>query len=303
MTEFLEALARGLGTGSIYAMLALGFVIIYKSTTVISFAQPALMMTGATVTSYVIPALGFITLASLSFFVSLLLAAVITAFIAMVIERAAIRPMVGRPAFVVAIITIGIDIVVRVITGGFIGTGQRHIDNPWGIERSDLLGIRVEQRHLVAMAVLVVVVAALVWFYRFTRHGLAMRAAAFDQEAALTQGVSVGNVFATSWGMAGALAAIAGTLLATNVGVGRDIWIIALIALPAIILGGLDSLPGAVVGGLAVGVVESLVGNYQHDVAPWLGNNFAVVSPYVLMMLVLLVRPYGLFGTQEVRRV
>jgi branched-chain amino acid transport system permease protein len=130
-----------------------------------------------------------------------------------------------------------------------------------------------------------------------------MRAAAFDQEAALTQGVSVGSVFALSWAMAGALAAVAGSLLAISAGVDRQIWIVALVALPAIILGGLDSLEGAVVGGLAVGVVESLVGTYQRDYAPWLGDNFAVVSPYVLMLLVLLAKPYGIFGTPEVRRV
>lgn len=303
MTDFLEAILRGLGTGSIYALLALGFVIIYKSTGVISFAQPALMLTGATVTSYVAPALGVIAFASLSFFISLAAAAVITAVIALVIERAAIRPMVGRPVFVVAIITIGIDIVVRVVSGGFIGTGARPVDNPWGLQRVTVLGLTVQERHLVTLAVLVVVVSALVWFYRFTRHGLAMRAAAFDQEAALTQGVSVGHVFATSWALAGALAAVAGTLLATTAGVDRQIWIVALVALPAIILGGLDSLPGAVIGGLSVGIVESLVGSYQRDVAPWLGDNFAIVSPYVLMLLVLLVRPYGLFGTPEVRRV
>lgn len=303
MTDFLEAILRGLGTGSIYALLALGFVIIYKSTGVISFAQPALMLTGATVTSYVAPALGVIAFASLSFFLSLAAAAVITAIIALVIERAAIRPMVGRPVFVVAIITIGIDIVVRVVSGGFIGTGARPVDNPWGLQRVTVLGLTVQERHLVTLAVLVVVVSALVWFYRFTRHGLAMRAAAFDQEAALTQGVSVGHVFATSWALAGALAAVAGTLLATTAGVDRQIWIVALVALPAIILGGLDSLPGAVIGGLSVGIVESLVGSYQRDVAPWLGDNFAIVSPYVLMLLVLLVRPYGLFGTPEVRRV
>jgi branched-chain amino acid transport system permease protein len=303
MTELLEVVLRGLGTGSVYALLALGFVIIYKSTGVISFAQPALMLTGATVTSYVAPAIGVVLFAGFSFFLSLGIAAVITALIALLIERAAIRPMVGRPVFVVAIITIGIDIALRVITSGFIGLGARPIPNPWGLERAPLLGLQIQERHLAAMATLIVVVTALVWFYRFTRYGLGMRAAAFDQEAALTQGVSVGNVFALSWALAGALAATAGTLLATSAGVDRQIWVVALVALPAIILGGLDSLAGAVVGGLAVGVIESLVGSYQRDVAPWLGDNFAVVSPYVLMLLVLMARPYGVFGTAEVRRV
>jgi branched-chain amino acid transport system permease protein len=303
MTDFLEVILRGLGTGSIYALLALGFVIIYKSTGVISFAQPALMLTGATVTSYLAPAIGFMVFTGLTFFVSMAAAMLVTALIALAIERVAIRPMVGRPVFVVAIITIGIDIAVRVVASGFIGIGSRPIPNPWGLQRTEILGLRVQERHLVSLAVLAVVVAVLFWFYRYTRYGLAMRAAAFDQEAALTQGVSVGSVFAMSWALAGALAAIAGTLLATSAGVDRQLWIVALVALPAIILGGLDSLEGAVIGGLAVGVVESLVGSYQRDFAPWLGDNFAVVSPYVLMMLVLLAKPYGIFGTPEVRRV
>ena len=303
MTELIEVVLRGLGSGSIYALLALGFVIIYKSTGVISFAQPAFMLTGATVTSYVAPALGVVLFAGFSFFLSLTVAVLLTALLALAIERTAIRPMVGRPAFVVAIITIGIDIVVRVVTSGFIGLGARPIPNPWGLERTSFLGLQVQERHLVSIATLIVIVGALTWFYRFTRYGLAMRAAAFDQEAALTQGVSVGSVFAMSWAMAGGLAAVAGTLLATSAGVDRQLWIVALIALPAIILGGLDSLEGAVIGGLAVGIVQSLVGNYQRDLAPWLGDNFAVVSPYVLMLLVLLAKPYGIFGTPEVRRV
>jgi branched-chain amino acid transport system permease protein len=130
-----------------------------------------------------------------------------------------------------------------------------------------------------------------------------MRAVAYDQEVALAQGISVGSVFALSWAIAGGLAALAGVFVATGAGVDQQLWVIALKALPAIILGGLDSLGGAVVGGLAVGVVESLVGTYQGDVAPWLGPNFAFVAPYVLMLVVLLVRPYGLFGSKEVERV
>ncbi|WP_028661284.1 branched-chain amino acid ABC transporter permease [Nocardioides insulae] len=303
MTEFLESVLRGLGNGAIYALLALGFVIIYKSSGAISFAQPALMMTGAVISSYIAPALGAALVGAVAFFVSVTAAALVTALVAMAIERLAIRPMIGRAAFTIAIITIGIDIAVRVITSGFIGLGARPVPNPWGLERTEILGLRIQERHLVALGILALVVLLLVLFFRYTRHGLAMRATAFDQEAAMTQGISVGAVFSMSWAIAGALAAVAGTLLATSAGVDRQIWIVALVALPAIILGGLDSLAGAVIGGLAVGVVESLVGSYQGQWAPWLGNNFQVVAPYVLMFVVLLVRPYGLFGTPEVRRV
>ena len=303
MIAFLEAFIRGLGIGSVYALLAIGFVIIYKSTGVISFAQPAMMVSGAVVVSYVVPAIGFVLLPGLAFIVAMLVGAVAIAALALGVERAAIRPMVGRPVFVVAIITIGLDIAIRVVANGFIGLGARPIGDPWGLTRFSIGDLQVQWRHVAMMITTALVLAVLFWFFRYTRFGLAMRAAAFDQEAALTQGVSVGSVFAMSWAMAGGLAALAGALLATGAGVDQQMWIVALAALPAIILGGLDSLEGAVIGGLAVGVVESLVGSYQRQFAPWLGDNFAVVSPYMLMLLVLLARPYGLFGTPEVKRV
>lgn len=303
MTTFLEALVRGLGIGSVYAMLALGFVIIYKATRVVSFAQPALMTTGAVITSYLVPALGFVVFTGLSFLISVAVAALATALLALVLERVAVRPMVGKAVFTVAIITLGIDVAVRVVANGYIGNGSRTVGFPWGIDTFEVLGVSVQIRHAVMMATVAVLVLALLVFFQRTPFGLAMRAAAFDQEAAMTQGISVGSVFATSWALAGALAAIAGSLLATGSGVDQSMWLIALIALPAIILGGLDSLPGAVIGGLAVGITQQLVGSYSRDVAPWLGDNVAAVAPYGLMLVVLLFRPYGLFGTPEVRRV
>lgn len=303
MSTLLEAVIRGLGTGSVYALLALGFVIIYKATSVISFAQPALMLSGAVVTSYLVPAMGVVLFTGFSFFFSVALAAIITAALGLLIERLAIRPMVGKAVFVVAIITLGIDIAVRVVVNGFIGLGARPIGFPWGLDRVSIFGLDVQIRHLVMMATVALVVTALYLFLQRSKYGLAMRAAALDQEAAMTMGVSVGGVFALSWAIAGALAAIAGSLLATGAGVDRQLWIVALVALPAIILGGLDSLEGAVVGGLLIGVAEALVGTYQSQYAPWLGDNVALVAPYALMLAVLLVRPYGIFGTAEVRRV
>jgi branched-chain amino acid transport system permease protein len=294
MTEFLQSLIRGLGSGSIYALLALGFVIIYKSTRVISFAQPAFMLAGAVLVSYLAAEVGF--------FAAVPIAAVLIAVLALGVERTVLRPMIGKPVFVVAIITIGVDVVVRVVTNAFIGLDVRQVGDPWGLSTVTLLGVEVQQRYLVMFGTTVAVVAVLFAFFRFSRVGLAMRAVAYDQEVALAQGISVGSVFALSWAIAGGLAALAGVFVATGAGVDQQLWVIALKALPAIILGGLDSLGGAVVGGLAVGVVESLVGTYQGDVAPWLGPNFALVAPYALMLVVLLVRPYGLFGSKEVER-
>jgi len=238
----------------------------------------------------------------IGFWAALVVAAALTALIALGVERVAVRPMVGKPAFAVAIITLGVDVVIRVVVNAFIGLNVRQVDDPWGLKILTVGGIDLQQRHVAMLIAAAVVVALLFAFFQYTRMGLAMRAASFDQEAALAQGVSVGAVFALSWAMAGALAAIGGTFAAAGTDVDGSFWVIALTALPVIILGGLDSLPGAVIGGLAVGVLQELVAQYQ-NYAPWLGGNVSVITPYVVMLIVLLVRPYGLFGTHEVERV
>jgi branched-chain amino acid transport system permease protein len=148
-----------------------------------------------------------------------------------------------------------------------------------------------------------VVVAILFAFFKYTRLGLAMRATAFDQEAALAQGVSVGAVFALSWAIAGALAALAGMFVGTGAGIDQGSAFVALKALPAVILGGLDSIQGAIVGALIIGIFEGLSVTYQGQYLSFLGGNFSQVVPYLVMLVVLLVRPYGLFGTPEVERV
>ena len=295
MIELLQSLSRGLGTGCAYALLALGFVVIYRATKVISFAQPALMVAGAVMVSYLVT--------SVPFFVAVPLAVIAIALLGLVIERVALRPMVGKPVFIIAIITLGLDIVIRVIVNAFIGVRVRQVGDPWGLSTVDVGGVLIQQSSLAAVVTTVVIVTALFAFFRYSRLGLAMRAASIDQETAQAQGISVGAVFALSWAIAGGLAAVAGTFVATGTGITQATWIIALKALPAIILGGLDSVGGAVIGGLVIGVTESLFGTYQNDYLPWLGTNFALVSAYVVMLLVLLVRPYGLFGTREVERV
>lgn len=295
MDEFFSTVVKGLGNGSVYALLAIGFVIIYKSMRVISFAQPAFMMVGATLVSYLV--------LNLNFFVAVILALALTALLGIVVERVALRPMIGKPVFVVAIITLGIDIVVRTIANVYIGLEIRQMGDPWGLDQVGVFGVAVDQRHLATFVTTVLVVAALFAFFRYSRMGLAMRATSYDQEVALAQGVSVGWVFALSWAIAGALAGLAGVFLSAGVGLEQTLWVTALKALPVIILGGLDSLGGAVVAGLAVGVFEAVVGTYGGDVAPFLGGDFFLVVPYLLMLVVLLIRPYGLFGTREVERI
>ncbi|GAA0200888.1 MULTISPECIES: branched-chain amino acid ABC transporter permease [unclassified Aeromicrobium] len=298
MTEFLQAVLNGVGQGAIYALLALGYVMIYKATKVISFAQPALMIIGGLFTYHFTVEFG------LPFWIGMLLGIVCGALVGMLVERVALRPMVGKPVFTLAIITIGIDIVLRIVANRYIGAQPKIVTYPSGSERLELLGLSISYQRIGLIAVTALCVVGLVVFFRATRTGLAMRATAIDQETALAQGIRVGTIFAIAWGIAGGLAAIAGTFVAAGAaGIEQTSWTIALKALPAIIIGGLDSVQGAVIGGLAVGIVEAITATYQPEYAPWLGTNFALVVPYALMFVVLLVRPYGLYGTKEVERV
>lgn len=298
MTTFFQSLLDGLSQGSIYALLALGYVMIYKATHVISFAQPALMVCGGLFAYHASAVWG------LPFWPALAVAVVLGAILGMIVERAALRPMVGKPVFTLAIITIGVDIVLRILANRYMGPDPRAVRFPNGSERYEFFGLSISHQRVALIAVTVVTVVALGLFFRYAKAGLAMRATALSQETALAQGIRVGAIFALAWAIAGGLAAIAGTFVATSgAGLEQNTWIIALKALPAIIIGGLDSVQGAVIGGLLVGLVESLTAVYQPDVAPWLGNNFALVAPYALMFVVLLIRPYGLYGTKEVERV
>lgn len=295
MTGFLTAVSGGLGQGAIYVLLALGFVIIYKSMKVVSFAQPAFMMAGAILVSYLTPRFGFAG--------AVIVGTLAIGLVALAVERVAIRPMVGKAVFVIAIITIGVDIVVRVVAGAFVGTDPLQVGDPWGIQTVSIGDVQVQHRHIAALVAMTVVVVALMLFFRLSSTGLAMRAAALDQEAAMAQGVSVGAVFALSWALAGGLAALAGVFAAAGNSIDGTFYLVALAALPVIIVGGLDSLGGAVVAGLLVGVVESLVRVYHSDIFPNLDTNTGPLAPYALMVLVLLLRPHGLFGTKEVERV
>jgi branched-chain amino acid transport system permease protein len=179
-----------------------------------------------------------------------------------------------------------------------------NLADPWGVRTVDVGGVVMSVRDLWTLVIAAAIVAGFFAFFRYSKLGVAMRATAFDAEAALAQGISARRVYAVSWAISAGLAALAGvTLAAGAAALTPTIGAVALVAFPAMIVGGLDSPIGAVLGGFIIGLTQALTAGYQQDIAPWLGDNFAAVMPYVVMILILLVRPYGLFGTKEVRRV
>lgn len=298
MTVLLQNVFAGLALGATYALVALGFVIIYKATGVINFAQGGLLALG-TYLGYT-----FTNSLAVTFAVAIVLACVSAALVGAAFQRVVLTRMVGQPAFAVVMITIGLLFILEPLVTAIWGFQVKVLDNPWNIRSVEAGGVVLGVRDLWTIAITAAVVAAFFVFFRYSRLGVAMRATAFDPEAALAQGISAKRVFAVSWAISSALAALAGlTLAAGPGGLSPAIGFIALTAFPAMILGGLDSPGGAVVGGLIVGLAEALTRGYQDELFSWAGDNVSVIVPYLIMIVILLVRPYGLFGTPEVRRI
>jgi branched-chain amino acid transport system permease protein len=298
MTNFLNLVAAGVALGFQYALVALGFVVIFKATQVINFAQGGLVMFGAYLTYQFGPTMG------LPFPLAVLLAMVGTALLGVLVERLILRRMVGKPPFALIMITVGLLFIIQEVVTRIWGFDGLSIGDPWGIDTVNVGGVVVAVADIWAVILGAVIVTAFFAFFRFTSLGLAMRATALDQEAALAQGMSARRVFASAWAISGAVAALAGVVIASGPGaLNPQVQFVALLAFPAIILGGLDSPGGAVIGGIVIGVAQTLTAGYQNDIAPWLGPNFQTVMPYVVMVVVLLIRPYGLFGTPEVKRI
>ncbi len=312
MASFLSTLATGLGQGAAYALIAVSFVIIFRATGVLNFAQPALLIFGSFATSVFVMDLG------VPFWLGVLLGMAVIALVSAALERVAIRPMVGRPPFSAAIVTVGLFIALLVVAFRLFESNPRLIGDPWeldvvclggaGAENLGIAGcgdgVMIYQSAIARFVIAMVAIAIFgLWLSR-SKMGLAMRATALDQETSLAQGIPVGRMFSVSWAVGGALAALGGVLLGmSGTVVQATDALFALVALPALIIGGLDSLKGGVVGGLVVGVSMALTKAYQPIFAPALGANFENVVPYIIMLIVLLVRPYGLFGTAEVQRV
>lgn len=298
MTDFLQLLFSGIALGSLYALVALGFVVIFKATGVINFAQGGLVVLGAYL------AYNAHQTWNLPFVLAVPVAMLMCALVGVVIERVVLRRMVGQPAFAVIMVTIGLLFIMEQLITGIWGFDRLNLGDPWGIHRFKVGGVVLATKDVWTIGLAGAVLAGFFVFFRYSRMGVAMRATAFDQEAAVANGISARRIFALSWAIAAAVATIAGVMLAAGGGgVRPDIEFVALLAFPAIILGGLDSPEGAVVGGVMIGVIQNLTAGYAPKYLAFLGGGFGSVAPYLVMIMILMVRPYGLFGTREVRRI
>ena len=296
MSTFAEFLINGLSLGSIYALIALGFVVIFRATEVVNFAHASLLLAGGYVTAVLHDEIGF--------WPALLAGIAGAAVVGAAVEFFVMRRHRGADHSVLAIVTIGVDILLATELTRRIGTDILALGDPWGDAVLTVGPVTIAQTRIAALLVAALLITAFLLAFRYTSWGVAMRAAAENQETAALMGIRLGRVSLGAWAVAGALAAVAALFLTVfpTPGLERATSLAALKAFPAAILGGLDSTTGALVGGLLVGITESLATGYQSDLA-FLGRGIGDLAPYLVMVAVLLIRPAGLFGTKELARV
>jgi len=283
--QALQIVISGIAQGCIYGLIALGLVLIYKTTETVSFAHGELMMLGA------FAGFAFMTLLGLPFWLAFVATVVVLGLFGVALERIVIRPILGQPAFSLVMLTIGVGYaargIVTMIPG--IGTETHTLPVPYKDQTWNVGGLVLNVEQMVVITATAILSAALYAMFKYTRVGVAMQAASQNQLAAYYMGIPVRRLNGLVWGLAAAVAAIAGLLLAPITFVYANMGFIGLKAMPAAVVGGFGSLPGAIVGGIAIGVVEALSGFY-------LPEGFKDVAPYVVVLVMLVVRPNGLFG-------
>ena len=306
MITFLQATFEGLSLGAVYSLVAIGFVLIYKATDVLSFAQPALVVVGAGLISALAVDRG------VPFWIAFFVGILLTGIIGLVMERTFLRPMVGEPVFSVAILTIGIDILLRTVLNNWIGLNPRYLGDPFqsfgNFGSVNVGGVTLKYLEIAALFTGVVLIILLSVFFKRSKYGVAMMATSYDQEAALAQGINVGRIFGLVWLISGVLAGFAGFFITGGFNtLTQASFLSALRVLPAVAIGGLDSIPGAVIGSLIIGLTQGYVAYYQlmleGVIGFSLGSGFSLIAPYLIMFFILIFKPDGLFGTKEVERV
>lgn len=290
MALFIQLTLTGLTNGAILSLAALGFVLIYKSSDVINFAQGEFLLVGA----YVI--FGLVAQIGVAWPLGLILTVLIAVALGIVVERLVLRPMIGEPIISVIMVTIGLSSLLKAIVSAIWGTIPQAFPAFIPSAPVKIFGATVGEDRLWAFGIAILMLGLFNVFFTRSREGIAMRAVADDQQAALSMGISVKKIFAWAWSIAAATAAIGGLLVANIVGVSGELAGFGLRVFPVVILGGLDSIPGAIIGGVIIGLLEAYTGGY-------IGQGLNQVLPFAALIVILMVRPYGLFGQEIIERV
>ncbi|RRJ83449.1 branched-chain amino acid ABC transporter permease [Aestuariirhabdus litorea] len=291
----LQLVLNGLIVGMLYGVVAMCFVLIYKSTQVVNFAQGEFLLIGAWV------CWAFLVHMQLPFFIGFLLTLVFMMAFGVLLQVIVLRPLIGEPIISVIMVTIGLSIFFQALMKWIFGVSAESYPRVFDTEVITIGGLNIEFAYIMSLVISVVIMVAFYWFFKHSRMGLAMRATAFDQQVAQSLGISVKRVFAMSWAISAVVSATAGVVIGMVNGVSDALSVIGIKVFPAVILGGLDSIVGGVVGGLIIGVLENVAefidGQYLH-----VGNLYAI-APFYVLILILCIKPYGLFGTKDIERI
>ena len=294
MESVLQSLISGIVVGSIYALIALGFVLIYKSTAVINFAQGELLMFGAYL------CLALVVVLKIPFWLAFVATLIAAALFGFLLERLFLRPMIGEPAISIIMLTIGLASLLKGIIHVIWGSETLVYPAIFPAEPLRFGAIVVSQVYLYSVFFAVLCLVLFNLFFRHSSSGIAMRAVANDQQAAQSMGISIKKIFAIAWAIAAVVASVGGILIGNINGVNSSLSSFGLKVFPAVILGGLDSIPGAILGGFIIGLLEALSGMYLDPIFE--GGSKEVV-PFVVLVVVLMIKPYGLFGTEEIEKI
>lgn len=291
---FLNLTVNGIVVGALYALVALGFVLIYKASGVINLAQGELVLLGAYI------GLMFASQLPPSLFVlALLLSIGVSALVGVAIERVVLRPFIGESPISIIMVTMGLSFLIKALIHMIWGTDLRSFQGIFSSKPVTFGPVAISEVFMYSFVAAMILLGLLTLFFKYSLLGIAMRATADDEQAALSMGISVKRVLAATWAVASMVAAVGGIFLGNIAGVNPLLTSYGLKVLPVAILGGLDSIPGAIVGGFIIGVMENLAGGYLDGYL----TGVKEVVPFVLMILILLVKPYGLFGKEIIERV
>lgn len=294
MTFLLQMLVTGIVVGSIYGLVALGFVLIYRASDALNLANGEFVIIGAYI------CLILMTMYQVPFFVAVLITMVFSALLGLVVERLVIRPLMNAPVISVIMATIGLSSLLGGAVHIIWGHQTRTFPQIFPPTPLNIGGVIITPVYLWSFIIVISLLIIFSLFFKFSKMGIAMRAVADDQQAASSMGISVKKVYAVTWAIAAVVAAIGGILLGNINGLSPTMSAIGLTVLPVVILGGLDSVLGAIVGGFIIGILQSLAGGYLD---PLIGGGLKEVVPFIIVLLILMIKPYGLFGRRGIERV
>ncbi len=294
-TLLVQLVINGLIIGTLYGVVAMCFVLIYKSTQIVNFAQGEFLLIGAWVCWWLL------TDFQLPFWLGFPITLLFMLAFGVLLQIVVLRPMIGEPIISVIMVTIGLSIFFQAMMKWIFGVWAKPYPRVFAAQSVNIFGLNVQTPYIMSMVISLIIMAGFAWFFKFSRLGLAMRATAFNQQVAQSLGISVKMVFAMAWAISAMVSALAGVVVGMVNGVSSALSFFGIKVFPVVILGGLDSIVGAILGGLIIGVLENLAEFVDGQYLNW--GNLYTVAPFYALIIILMIRPYGLFGTKQIERV